>query len=209
MNTVWPDFTNPQTVDYWTRMLKSLHDQVPFDGAWIDMNEPSNMISGSFNGCPSHPLEYPPYLPTVDGGKLSFKTVCMTARHFAGIHYNVHNLYGFTEAIVTSLWVNFWSFRFDMFTLSCVSVPWPKLEGDGQWLFQDRRFLVSDIMLDIGVVMFGQSGMTWDTAYSVSNTVMHYLIKFSKSIVCEFTNIYFTRKNNNPYKTLHIRNICL
>ncbi|KAK5642360.1 hypothetical protein RI129_008527 [Pyrocoelia pectoralis] len=100
--TVWPDFTHPHTVDYWLMMLKSMHDQFPFDGAWIDMNEPSNFMSGSFTGCPQSRFENPPYLPDVYGGQLYSKTICMTAKHFAGIHYNVHNLYGFTEAIVTS-----------------------------------------------------------------------------------------------------------
>lgn len=84
-------------------MLKSLHDQVPFDGAWIDMNEPSNFLSGSTTGCPKSDLESPPYLPGVDGNVLNYKTACMSAKHYIGFHYDVHNLFGFTEAIVTSL----------------------------------------------------------------------------------------------------------
>ncbi|KAK9732122.1 Glycosyl hydrolases family 31 [Popillia japonica] len=47
-------------------------------------------------------LETPPYVPKVVGGQLNYKTFCMTAQHYAGVHYNVHNLYGITEAIVTS-----------------------------------------------------------------------------------------------------------
>ncbi|KAJ8974175.1 hypothetical protein NQ317_004852 [Molorchus minor] len=101
-STVWPDFTHPNTVDYWTSMLKNLHKEIPFDGAWIDMNEPSNFLSGSFDGCPKSTLESPPYLPAVDGGVINYKTMCMSAKHYAGLHYDVHNLYGFTEAIVTS-----------------------------------------------------------------------------------------------------------
>lgn len=84
-------------------MLKSLHDEVEFDGAWIDMNEPSNMISGSFSGCPNSNYENPLYLPGVDGNVLNYKTMCMTAKHYGGLHYDVHNIYGFTEGIVTSL----------------------------------------------------------------------------------------------------------
>uniref|UniRef100_A0AAR5PG88 P-type domain-containing protein n=1 Tax=Dendroctonus ponderosae TaxID=77166 RepID=A0AAR5PG88_DENPD len=101
-STVWPDFTNPDTVDYWTLMLRDFHKEVPFDGAWIDMNEPSNFLSGSFSGCPKSELESPPYVPAVDGGVLNYKTMCMTAKHYEGLHYDVHNLYGFTEAIITS-----------------------------------------------------------------------------------------------------------
>lgn len=101
--TVWPDFTNPTTVDYWTLMLKSFHDQVKFDGAWIDMNEPSNFWNGQADGCPLSNLDNPPYSPNVDGEMLSYKTVCMSAKQYGGDHYNVHNLYGITEAIVTNL----------------------------------------------------------------------------------------------------------
>ncbi|KAJ8925244.1 hypothetical protein NQ315_001431 [Exocentrus adspersus] len=101
-STVWPDFTHPRTVDYWTLMLKNMHEQIPFDGAWIDMNEPSNFLSGSFTGCPKSSLESPPYFPAVDGGVINYKTMCMSAKHYGGLHYNIHNLYGFTEAIVTS-----------------------------------------------------------------------------------------------------------
>ncbi|XP_023025858.2 lysosomal alpha-glucosidase [Leptinotarsa decemlineata] len=101
-STVWPDFTDPNGVTYWTLMLKKLHDQVKFDGVWIDMNEPSNFLSGSFNGCPQSSLENPPYLPGVDGGIINYKTMCMSARHYAGLHYDIHNVYGLAEAIATS-----------------------------------------------------------------------------------------------------------
>ncbi|CAH0546035.1 unnamed protein product [Brassicogethes aeneus] len=101
-STVWPDFTHPITVDYWTKMLSNLHSEMKFDGAWIDMNEPSNFLSGSFTGCPTNSLESPPYVPKIDGGVLNYKTMCMSAKHYAGLHYNVHNLYGLSEAIVTN-----------------------------------------------------------------------------------------------------------
>lgn len=102
-STVWPDFTNPNTLDYWTSMLKMMHDEFQFDGVWIDMNEPSNFLSGSTTGCPQSKLEDPPYVPGVNGGKLNYKTMCMTSLQYAGTHYNVHNLFGITEATVTNL----------------------------------------------------------------------------------------------------------
>ncbi|XP_057662919.1 lysosomal alpha-glucosidase-like [Diorhabda carinulata] len=102
VSTVWPDFTNPNAVDYWTLMLKNMHKTIQFDGAWIDMNEPSNFYSGANNGCSNSTFDNPPYLPYVDGGIIYYKTLCMAAKHYAGLHYNVHNLYGLTEAIVTS-----------------------------------------------------------------------------------------------------------
>lgn len=100
--TVWPDFTHPNTVDYWTDMLRDLHKKFEFDGAWIDMNEPSNFLSGQFNGCPKSSLDSPPYFPAIDGGVINYKTMCMTAKHYAGLHYDVHNLFGLTEAMITS-----------------------------------------------------------------------------------------------------------
>ncbi|XP_009885138.1 PREDICTED: lysosomal alpha-glucosidase [Charadrius vociferus] len=33
--TVFPDFTNPETHEWWYDMVKDFHDQVPFDGMWI------------------------------------------------------------------------------------------------------------------------------------------------------------------------------
>ncbi|XP_066997663.2 lysosomal alpha-glucosidase [Anabrus simplex] len=102
ISTVWPDFTHPRTVDYWVNELQRFHSQVAFDGAWIDMNEPSNFYSGTAAGCPKNNLDYPPYVPAVDGQKLFYKTLCMSSLQEAGSHYNTHNLYGFSEAIVTS-----------------------------------------------------------------------------------------------------------
>lgn len=84
-------------------MLKSLHTKIEFDGAWIDMNEPSNFLSGSFDGCPPSSLDSPPYVPPVAGGALNYKTMCMSAKHYAGAHYDVHNLFGISEAIMTNL----------------------------------------------------------------------------------------------------------
>lgn len=68
------------------------------------MNEPSNFLDGSVNGCPQNLLENPQYTPgmTEDNLKLSYKTICMSAKGHFGIHYNIHNLYGLSEAIVTN-----------------------------------------------------------------------------------------------------------
>ena len=43
-NTAFPDFldtTNATTV-WWTQEFQRFHNNTPFDGIWIDMNEPSN-----------------------------------------------------------------------------------------------------------------------------------------------------------------------
>ncbi|XP_072098532.1 lysosomal alpha-glucosidase isoform X1 [Mobula birostris] len=99
--TAFPDFTNPETLAWWYENIKEFHDQVPFDGMWIDMNEPSNFISGAVNGCPDNSLENPPYVPGVSGGYLAYRTLCMSGKQYLSSHYNLHNLYGLTEAIAS------------------------------------------------------------------------------------------------------------
>jgi len=61
--TAFPDFTSPEALDWWQDMVSEFHAQVPFDGMWIDMNEPSNFVKGSVDGCPDSDLENPPYVP--------------------------------------------------------------------------------------------------------------------------------------------------
>lgn len=67
------------------------------------MNEPSNMVDGSLSGCPSNDFEEPPYVPGVDGGKLNYKTICMSSKHHGIQHYAVHNVYASLEAVLTNL----------------------------------------------------------------------------------------------------------
>jgi alpha-glucosidase (family GH31 glycosyl hydrolase) len=100
--TTFPDFTNPRTTEYWTEMIKNFHSKIPFDGLWIDMNEPSNFVAGSIHGCPESSLNDPPYLPGTVGNKLYDKTLCMTSQQTASEHYNVHSLYGHMEAKATA-----------------------------------------------------------------------------------------------------------
>ncbi len=95
------------------------------------MNEPSNFVQGSVDGCPDSDLEKPPYTPGqntklllyffkmtiidlmwpawrdvsgftgVIGGQLNSGTLCVSAQQYLSNHYNLHNLYGLTEAIAT------------------------------------------------------------------------------------------------------------
>ncbi|KFW04784.1 Lysosomal alpha-glucosidase, partial [Eurypyga helias] len=105
---VWPgftafaDFSNPDTHQWWLENLQRFHAHVPFDGLWIDMNEPSNFMDGSEDGCPPGELDSPPYTPAVLGDSLSAKTVCASAKQEASVHYNLHNLYGLMEAKATA-----------------------------------------------------------------------------------------------------------
>lgn len=99
--SAFPDFTNPEALDWWQDMVAEFHAQVPFDGMWIDMNEPSNFVKGSVDGCPDNDLESPPYVPGVVGGSLRAATICASSRQFLSTHYNLHNLYGLTEALAS------------------------------------------------------------------------------------------------------------
>eukprot|EP00731_Ephydatia_muelleri_P009962 Em0005g548a len=47
-----------------TKFISQFHsNHVLFDGLWIDMNEPSNFLDGSVDGCPTSSLEDPPFIP--------------------------------------------------------------------------------------------------------------------------------------------------
>ncbi|XP_029161995.1 lysosomal alpha-glucosidase-like [Nylanderia fulva] len=102
VSTVWPDFTNPKTIEYYANMMGNMHDSFAYDGAWIDMNEPSNFYNGHKNGCTYNNLDYPEYVPNVVGNLLATKTLCMNAKHYLGSHYNLHNTYGTSQAIATN-----------------------------------------------------------------------------------------------------------
>ena len=50
--SVWPehpvyyvDFTKPEAKEWWKNEIVKFHGLVPWDGLWIDMNEPSNMVT--------------------------------------------------------------------------------------------------------------------------------------------------------------------
>ncbi|PRQ29881.1 putative alpha-glucosidase [Rosa chinensis] len=98
----YPDFVHPQSEQFWANEIKLFQDQLAFDGLWLDMNEPCNLITSA--PTPYSTLDDPPYKindsgvqrPTIN------KTVPASALHFGNItEYNVHNLYGFLESKAT------------------------------------------------------------------------------------------------------------
>lgn len=40
------DWLHDKVGNTWNLGLKDLHDQCPFDGLWLDMNEPSTFVDG-------------------------------------------------------------------------------------------------------------------------------------------------------------------
>ena len=61
----------PNTTPYWTTQISQFHsNHVLFDGLWIDMNEPSNFLDGSVDGCSTSSLEDPPFIPSMSYLKL-------------------------------------------------------------------------------------------------------------------------------------------
>ncbi|XP_077870025.1 lysosomal alpha-glucosidase-like [Saccoglossus kowalevskii] len=101
-NTAFPDFTNPVTHEWWAKQISKFHKLIKFDGIWNDMNEPSNFVFGSIDGCPgNNTYENPPYLPSVEGGALASNSICVSAKQNWSVHYNVHNLYGYSETMAT------------------------------------------------------------------------------------------------------------
>eukprot|EP00117_Sycon_ciliatum_P014403 scpid26772/ scgid2150/ Lysosomal alpha-glucosidase; Acid maltase len=99
--TAFPDFSHPNAIEYWTKQVKAFHAEVPFDGLWIDMNEVSNFVVGSVQGCPNNSLENPPYKPGLGGDHMSTKTLCMSAKNYNTTQYNMHSLYGYFEAVAS------------------------------------------------------------------------------------------------------------
>ena len=102
--SVFPDFSNPLTDLYWSRLMQDYHEKVPFDGIWIDMNEPANMVHGELKlGCPKNStLDHPQFDPSVRNGHFMYKkTICMSCPQYLGRHYDLHNMYAFYEAMRT------------------------------------------------------------------------------------------------------------
>ena len=88
INIVWPgycyfpDFTHPNASNFWTDGLSNLSNLVPFDGIWLDMNEPGTFAKGETNVTmdpTKNMYEYLPYVPGGDNADLTSKSVSLNA----------------------------------------------------------------------------------------------------------------------------------
>eukprot|EP01042_Synura_sphagnicola_P003914 gene3914-4910_t len=78
--------------DYWTEQIRNFLAITPVDGLWIDMNEPSNFCNNDGNGqkcvldCktvdPTNTYDFPPYMIANAHGKMSVRTVPMSATQY-------------------------------------------------------------------------------------------------------------------------------
>ncbi|XP_006887299.1 PREDICTED: maltase-glucoamylase, intestinal-like [Elephantulus edwardii] len=98
--TVFPDFSNPKSITWWTDQFKEFHNTLKFDGVWIDMDEVSNLQTSKIQ-CDSNTLNYPPFTPRVVDRLLFERTLCMDTEFYEGLHYDVHSLYGYFMARAT------------------------------------------------------------------------------------------------------------
>uniref|UniRef100_F7BGL5 Maltase-glucoamylase n=1 Tax=Monodelphis domestica TaxID=13616 RepID=F7BGL5_MONDO len=111
-HVAFPDFFRNSTVKWWKRELLELYNNpqepeksLKYDGLWIDMNEPSSFVNGAVSpGCRNTTLNHPPYMPYLEARDrgLSSKTLCMESQQFLPdgspvTHYDVHNLYGWSQ----------------------------------------------------------------------------------------------------------------
>ncbi|GMS79055.1 hypothetical protein PENTCL1PPCAC_1230, partial [Pristionchus entomophagus] len=125
----FPDFLDPKnnTLQWWIDEFKRYHDQIPFDGAWIDMNEASSFGTNEdhpfFFDDPDHPKievlrcpisgqdaewDMPPYQTQAvyrygEPNILATKALCMRGVQGRGALrlYDTHSLYGWSESKAT------------------------------------------------------------------------------------------------------------
>lgn len=99
--TVFPDYTSENCINWWIDEYERFYKEVPHDALWIDMNEVSNFKKGSINGCAANNLNYPPYTPKILDEVMYSKTLCMDAVQKWGKHYDVHSLYAYSMVLAT------------------------------------------------------------------------------------------------------------
>ncbi|KAL0215768.1 hypothetical protein P9112_007952 [Eukaryota sp. TZLM1-RC] len=155
--TIFPDFAHPGIQSYWTKMLSILFEQLPFDGLWIDMNEPASFITQE------HPVKdfdwnNPPWKPDFSANMpLNWKTLNTGCNSYIGRFYNTHQLYSFYEAIITRNSLN------QILNKKSLLVTRSSFAGSGRftstWL-GDNAAIFDDLFYSIpGVLNYNMFGM--------------------------------------------------
>lgn len=119
---VFPDYFKNATQKTWIELIEQHHNQLSFDGLWIDMNEPANFGTNEERPwnwpeeyrpywslhCGNNTWDDPPYRPLAaylydsetQKTMISQKTLCMVGLQGDQgqyRHYDVHNLYGWSQ----------------------------------------------------------------------------------------------------------------
>ncbi|RHY32514.1 hypothetical protein DYB32_002497 [Aphanomyces invadans] len=120
-DVVYPDFFHPNASAYWEAQLRRYYTTVPYDGIWLDMNEPSSFCTDSDSSSSSCPFPTSPFVRSSDtmypmdpyrqpfapgqhhdhGGNLATMTASLAAHQFPSLHYNLHSMYGHSELVAT------------------------------------------------------------------------------------------------------------
>eukprot|EP00117_Sycon_ciliatum_P005047 scpid16314/ scgid9155/ Sucrase-isomaltase, intestinal; Sucrase; Isomaltase len=102
----FPDFTAANTEQWWKDSMTSFHEEINFDGIWLDMNEVSNFCTGACIPEDVVPAEHSVksklfYTP---GSKdLEDKCLSIDGRHADGFtQLDHHSLFGFMQGIATN-----------------------------------------------------------------------------------------------------------
>ncbi|XP_038174419.1 putative maltase-glucoamylase-like protein FLJ16351 [Arvicola amphibius] len=101
--SVFPDFSNPASIPWWTQQLSEFYSRLEFDGVWIEMDELSTLPQGPNVRCDANDLNNPPFTPSVLDSSLLVGTLCMDTEFYSGLHYDVHSIYGYTMSRATDL----------------------------------------------------------------------------------------------------------
>lgn len=98
-DAAFPDFMNPDTVEWWGTQLSNFYNDIKFDGLWEDMNEASNFCDGVCyqNERSANPvINQLPIVPT--GRNLETKSIALDAVHKNGwSELDTHSLFGTYE----------------------------------------------------------------------------------------------------------------
>ena len=103
---VFPDWFYPNSTEYWSLMFNEFSKTVPFDGLWVDMNEPSSFCQGKCDDfdiskksfiyekveLPFHPSNRDP----------SRNTIFLETKHYDGsTEFSGHSLFGYSNSKAT------------------------------------------------------------------------------------------------------------
>lgn len=82
--TNFVDYFHPNATQYWTDMLAHLYKQVAFSGAWIDMNEISNLCDGPCSTPQGQTvIDYTHDIPYHPGGKnIEMVAIPLNSTHY-------------------------------------------------------------------------------------------------------------------------------